>query len=147
MATDGEISTSSFNNDSAAGSHVPPELPSHEELSQLARDDPQAYETLRRELVESFIANAPDKYQKRLRGIQFRVDHQRQLSHTALGSTVLVYRLMWGSFLCLSSTWQELAGVGDRCGFFESRPIEESLPKTSAQILEFQPRHSLADRA
>ena len=147
MATNGEISTSGFNKDRAAGSQVPTELPSHEELSQLARDDPQAYETLRRALVENFIDNAPDKYKKRLRGIQFRVDHQRQLSHTALGSTVRIYKLMWGSFLCLNRTWQELAGAGDRWGFLESRPIEESLPRTSAQILEFQPRHPLADRA
>ena len=105
MATNGEISTSGFNKDRAAGSQVPTELPSHEELSQLARDDPQAYETLRRALVENFIDNAPDKYKKRLRGIQFRVDHQRQLSHTALGSTVRIYKLCTGSD-CLDTVLQ-----------------------------------------
>ncbi|MFA7281243.1 MAG: DUF3135 domain-containing protein [Sterolibacterium sp.] len=148
MTPNAETSSSSLKKDNSTDSLVPRELPSHEELSRLAHDDPQAYETLRREFVENFIENAPDKYRKRLRGIQFRVDHERQLSHTALGSTVRVYKMMWDSFLCLNSTWQEITGIGDRCDFtFELRSSEKELPKTSAQILEFKPPLPLADHA
>ena len=70
---------------------LPVELPSHEVLSRLARDDPHAYEALRKQLIDSFIDSAPEKVQSRLRGTQFRVDCVRRLSHSALGSTIKVY--------------------------------------------------------
>ena len=62
----------------------PMEFPSYEVLAQLARDDPQAYEDLRRELIDSFIATAPERVQPRLRGIQFRVDRVRRMSRSSV---------------------------------------------------------------
>jgi len=69
----------------------PLELPTHEFLSQLMRDDPLAYESFRRELIESLIDSAPARSKQRLRGIQFRVDSLRRLSGTALGSTLRIH--------------------------------------------------------
>lgn len=118
----------------------PLELPGHEELSQLARDDPQAYEQLRRELVEDFIDSAPAKYKTRLSGIQFRVDCERQLSHSGLGSTVRVYKLMWQSFLGLNRRWQDLVRTKEEYENWHDSTAAECLPQESARILEFQPR-------
>lgn len=119
------------------------ELPSHEVLSQLVRDDPQAYEALRRDLIESFIDSAPARLKTRLRGVQFRVDCKRRLSRSALGSTVSVYKLMWQSFLCLNREWQDLVGIKE--GFENlhgATPAAGCLPKQSARIIEFLPRLS-----
>ena len=80
----------------------PVELPAHEVLSAPARDDPQAYETLRREVIEDFIERAPERIRLRLSGIQFRVDCLRRSSQAALGATVRVYELIWESFLRLN---------------------------------------------
>lgn len=113
------------------------QLPSHEVLSQLARDDPQAYETLRREVIDSFIDNAPEGIQPRLRGIQFRVDCVRRLSQSALGSTLKISKLMWESFLSLDRGWQSLARLEK--GQYDPARDAEFSPQGNARILEFRP--------
>lgn len=116
------------------GAQQPVELPSHEVLSQLAREDPQAYEALRLALIQGFIDSVPAGMKPRLRGIQFRVDCVRQLSRSALGSTVRVYKLMWESFLRLNESWHEAVQL----------PPSHAEPHTArpggARILEFRPR-------
>ena len=123
------------------GRKKPLELPSHELLSQLACNDPRAFELLRQELVESFIDSAPARLKSRLSGIQFRVDGLRRLSRSALGSTVGVYQLMWSSFLRLNSTWQEVVRLKEG-GIEESASTMTCcpLPSGTGRILEFKPR-------
>jgi len=123
----------------------PVELPSHEILAQLARDDPQAYEALRRDVIERFIDSAPANMKARLRGIQFRVDYVRQLSRSELGATVRVYKLMWESFLSLNDGWQNLAHAKARhADTRESSSADAYVPARSAQLFEFRPRSSHA---
>lgn len=113
------------------GARLPVELPSHQVLSDMARDDPDAYEQLRRDLIERLIDSAPEEFKPRLRGLQFRIDGVRSLSHTALGSTVRVYRLMWDSFVRLN---QQMAD-------FRNLSVERDGPATpQAQVIAFRPR-------
>lgn len=86
---------------------LPLALPSHDDLARLARDDPPAFEALRRQLIETVIDNAPERNRPRLRGIQFQVECLRRLSRSALGSTVRIYELMWKSFLDLNDNCQD----------------------------------------
>lgn len=122
---------------------LPVELPSHDELARLAHDDPLAYEALRSELIENFIAGAPARLKPRLMGIQFRIDHVRRLSRSPLGSTVRVYELMWKSFLTLNHNWQEFVELEE--AFLLGHDITESdrcQPGRDAQILEFRSNKS-----
>jgi hypothetical protein len=117
------------------------DLPSHEVLSRLAAEDPQAFERLRRELVDSFIDNAPARLKRRLSGIQFRVDGERRLSRSALGSTVEIYQLMWRSFLHLNGAWQDVVRLKE--GGMEVCPSTVAAgarQAVSARILEFRPQ-------
>lgn len=123
----------------------PMELPGHELLAQLARDDPAAYEALRRELIDSFIASAPERVRPRLRGIQFRVDHVRQMSRSTLGSTVKIYELMWESFLRLNASWQSLASREQASDAgTASGPSAVPASRPGARVLEFGPRPAAA---
>jgi hypothetical protein len=120
--------------------HTPVELPSHDVLSRLARDDPEAYEALRREVIDSFIENAPARLKPRLYGIQFRVDCVRRLSRSALGSTVRVYELMWESFHRLNGNWQQLVQLKEG-GFDALASTLTAAPASGgARILAFRPR-------
>lgn len=83
------------------------ENPDHEQLSRLAREDPAAFERLRRELLDGLIERAPERLKGRLRGLQFRIDQVRTLAHTPLNATIRVSEMMWKSFLALSD---ELSG-------------------------------------
>jgi hypothetical protein len=119
------------------------ELPSHEFLSELALNDPQAYETLRSELINRFINSAPAEIKSRLLGIQFQVDGIRQISKSTLGSTLGVYKLMWQSFDRLNQVWHEFNELKSNCtGTHGKMPVTEPLPVRNAKILEFRQRQA-----
>lgn len=120
-------------------SSPPRDLPSHEVLAQLARDDPDAYEVLRRDMIDSFIDSAPARLVPRLKGLQFRIDGVRRLSKSGLGSTLKIYEMMWQSFLDLNGGWQDLARM--KAGQAASSP-DEGAPIASARILHFRSRSS-----
>ena len=116
-------------------------LPSHEILSQLACDDPQAFEALRDELVARCIKNASERIQPRLYGIQFRVDAIRRLSRTPLGALVKIQAMMWSSFLRMDEKLQDFAksaGNHARVCRGQSRPSKVSAG--SARIIKFRLR-------
>lgn len=83
-------------------------MPSFEELSALARSDPGAFEALRGELVEDFIAHAPQRLKKRLRGLQFRIDGQRRIARSDYAAALKLFGMMWDSFDRLAGLWREL---------------------------------------
>lgn len=103
--------------------------PDHEALAKLAHDDPVAFETLRREMIDEMIGRAPEPIQRRLNGLQFRIDQVRQLAHTPLGAAIRISELMWKNFLLLNS---ELSGIKNR------NPPAET--RHNAQIINFRPR-------
>jgi hypothetical protein len=61
----------------------------------LADCDPQAFENLRRELIEQFIQEAPEERRQKLRCLQWRIDQERRLSKSPLGACIRLTRMMW----------------------------------------------------
>lgn len=120
-------------------------LPSHDVLSKMARDDPEAYEAFRREVIENFIDGAPPEDKRRLRGLQFRVDSERRrLLGSALGSTVKIYQLMWESFLTMNNSWQDILRVDDEdTKTHAPMSARKEVSNEGASIIEFRPRSSL----
>lgn len=122
------------------------EIPCYEILAQLARDDPAAYEKWRCEVIEHFIESTPVHLQRRLRGIQFRVECIRRGSRSALGATVKIYSLMWNSFIVLNDEWQALVQSSADGG--ESLPSRRAGCGKTAQVIAFQkPLSSVQGRA
>jgi hypothetical protein len=121
--------------------HQPMGLPSHETLTQLACDDPQAFEELRRALIEHFITCAPESMQTTLRQLQFRVDGIRHRSRSPLGAVVKTQSLMWDTFLRLNHELQRLVQLNDGNDRLGDQEIHlNGHPSRSARIIEFQPR-------
>lgn len=119
----------------------PKELPCFEELSRLARDDPQALEVLRGELINDCIGNAPEHLRLTLRRLQFRVDGIRRRSRTPLAAVVKLNLLMWGGFLEMNDALQDLvqgAHCRPRLPDADNKPARRYAP--SARIIEFPPR-------
>jgi len=59
-----------------------------EELSRLAREDPEAFEARRQELIEEVISQVPEERQERLRRFQWRIDMERKRAKTPLGACI-----------------------------------------------------------
>tara|TARA_Y100001968_G_scaffold285339_1_gene285248 strand:+ start:723 stop:1121 length:399 start_codon:yes stop_codon:yes gene_type:complete len=83
------------------------DLPEFDELMRLAKEDPEALERLRQEAIEDLISNAPEQHQRRLRGLQFQVDMERQRAKNPMDSCIKISRLMHDSFSKLRDTLNE----------------------------------------
>lgn len=103
-----------------------------DEWAKLAKDDPDAFERRRREAIEAVIAKAPDAEQQRLRGLQFRIDMERQRASNPLSACVRINNMMWEQFNNLRVALEELKGQVDGQRAWIPRPAP-----VSADILRF----------
>jgi len=66
--------------------------------AQLARQDPDAFEALRKEAIEEGLKALPPDTQRRLKGLQFRIDMERRRSKTPLDSCIRLSNMMKEQF-------------------------------------------------
>ena len=70
-------------------------LPAFDVLVDLARNDPERLEILRTELTSQIIEAAPNEHRrKRLEGLQFRVDLERQRARSPLAAAIKLSEMM-----------------------------------------------------
>ncbi len=101
-------------------------------LSQLADEDPQAFERRRAELIEELIQSAPVAKQHRLRCLQWRIDQERRLCKTPMAACIKLSRMMWESVLGENGLLENLNHLKN--GDFEPR-----LAMATDNILSFPP--------
>lgn len=71
----------------------------YEEWAALARESPAIFEEMRRREIENVIANAPVRVQQRLRGLQWRIDMERQKCANPMAACLRLYSMMWDAVL------------------------------------------------
>ena len=74
----------------------------------LARTAPDDFEQRRRAIVESQILSSDND--RRLRGLQWRIDIERKRAHTPLKSCLRLSTMMWDSFVDLNDVLNTFAG-------------------------------------
>ncbi|MDH5571460.1 MAG: DUF3135 domain-containing protein [Gammaproteobacteria bacterium] len=79
-----------------------------DQWSELALNDPEAFETMRSEKVAAVIASAPDSQQHRLRCLQWRIDMIRKQAKTPLSACIKISNMMWDTLHQLGDTYQQL---------------------------------------
>jgi len=84
------------------------ELPDFDLLALLAKDDPDAFEVLREKICQQVIDRAPEHAKKRLQGLQFKVDMERQRSRTNVQACVRISDMMRSALLELNATLNDM---------------------------------------
>lgn len=106
-------------------------LPAFDVLVHMARNDPEGLETLRRSLTEAVIAAASsDNMRRRLQGLQFRVDMERERAGTPLGATIRISEMMCRSLADLHRSMVAPESF--------SRAPDQADVKTDASIVDFR---------
>lgn len=72
-------------------------LPEFEVLVDMARNDPDGLEHLRRRLCNQIIDQARPCQRRRLRGLQFQVDMERRRASTPLAALIRISAMMHAS--------------------------------------------------
>ncbi|QSP94684.1 DUF3135 domain-containing protein [Marinobacter salinisoli] len=108
------------------------QLPTFDELKDLAQRDPEGFEKLRAELIEECILSSSKSNQPRLRGLQFVIESRRRVAGSPMKALLDIQSMMHDSLFELQ---QALLGPRGGC---EPAPA-------STRILEFRPPLSSAD--
>ena len=74
------------------------QIPDFDELASLARQDPDAFEALRADLLEQCVQCAPPHMHRRLRGMVFELNASRQASQSPLANCLDASGKMWKAF-------------------------------------------------
>ncbi|MFZ1548844.1 MAG: DUF3135 domain-containing protein [Candidatus Nitrotoga sp.] len=74
----------------------------------LARTAPDDFEQRRRDVVESQISSSDNV--RRLRGLQWRIDVERERARTPLKSCLRLSTMMWDAFMDLNNVLKTIAG-------------------------------------
>lgn len=90
-------------------------------FDELASLSPAELEDLRQREVEAFINRAPERIQRRLRGLQFQIDARRKTHKSALGACISISQMMHESLQRLHAALQG-----------EALPVREN-----AQVIPF----------
>ena len=103
-------------------------LPAFDVLVDMARNDPQRLEKLRRKLTQNVIAGATtEQKRKRLEGLQFRVDLERRRARSPLAATIKISEMMCHSLADLHRSMVTPLVATE----------SEAVPTPSAKVLAF----------
>ncbi len=108
----------------------------YEEWALLARENPTEFEEMRQREIERMILATPSSIQKRLRGLQWRIDMERRKCPNALAACLRLYAMMWDAVTDDNGFVYALNALADIGEFDKWRPLEVN----SAIILHF-PAH------
>jgi len=70
-----------------------------DEWLELATRDPEGFEKRRQAVIENYLSSLPLSKQRRLRGLQFRIDMERRRAHTAMGACIKLSSMMWDALV------------------------------------------------
>lgn len=110
------------------------ELPDFDTLKAMAEQDPEGLENLRQQHVNALIDQAPEPMRRRLRGLQFQIDAQRQIHTTPLAACIKLSQMMYESFSELRYLLNDATGQGPSLPHKKLNNLQMSQP---AQVLEF----------
>jgi hypothetical protein len=90
------------------------DFPNFDQLLKLAQEKPEELERFRQEQVELLINEAPVESQRRLRGLQFQIDAQRELHQDSpMGACMKISQMMHESFAELRVWLNDITGLDD----------------------------------
>jgi hypothetical protein len=100
---------------------------------ELARKDPEKFESMRLEAIDEVIQSVSGERQMHLRRLQWRIDRARERAGTPMAATIAISKMMWDAFYDLKEQYQSLFAEGPM-------PRASLVPAASAEVIAFRPR-------
>ena len=112
------------------------ELPEFDKLREMAENSPEQLEELRRKLCDRLIQDAPERYRRKLRGLQFRVDMERRRAKSPMAACIAISGMMHDSFDRLRQTLNEATGQANP--LYTSSTARSEAAAEEAKVLPFR---------
>ncbi|MFC3852017.1 DUF3135 domain-containing protein [Salinispirillum marinum] len=91
----------------------PIEIPDFNELMRMAREEPEALETMRKEYTEQLLASAPPESLHRLQGMAFVLDAKRRTAHSPAEVCKAMSDLMLERLKVLQANFEDIKGIAN----------------------------------
>ena len=104
-----------------------------DEWLELANRDPEGFERRRQAIIENYLGSLPLSKQRRMRGLQFRIDMERRRAHTSMGACIKLSSMMWDALLGPSG----LAASIQLLTTSQTHAMKPEQPR-NAQVLSFR---------
>lgn len=101
----------------------------------LAKNDPQAFEAKRLSMIEELIDQAPPALRQRLRGLQWRIDMERERCKTPLQACIRISNMMWDMIYADRGFLWSLQVLADPNGLINALPAHGP----SAEVVHLKP--------
>lgn len=101
-------------------------------LGELYREDPEAFEEMRRALIEQTIAGFPEEHRARAYGLQFRIDAELSLCKDPISRMNRMVEIFWDGVRRFESAISDPGSA-----------LEEKNARTSAVVLPFPAKESV----
>ena len=92
----------------------------------LAEHDPAAFEAAREAAIEKLIQQIPEDRQRRLHGLQWRIDTVRSMAPNPTAAFLTLSEMMWDSFYRQQMMLKRLLGEEQQGSRPEPRPSQSS---------------------
>ncbi|MGB1238305.1 MAG: DUF3135 domain-containing protein [Pseudomonadales bacterium] len=112
------------------------ELPSFDNLLDLHRKDPEAFEAMRHQVLDDYIHSIPNPRRRRIEGLQFKIDARRKLADTPMEACIEMSNMMHETFWEMSCSLNGFSSISSE---EELAALEAQQNKPSATILTFKP--------
>lgn len=101
----------------------------------LAQNDPQGFEAKRLSVIEDLIEQAPPALRQRLRGLQWRIDMERERCGTPLQACIRISNMMWDMIYADRGFLWSLQVLADPGGLAHALPA----PAQVADVVRLKP--------
>lgn len=105
-----------------------------EAWADLARRDPEAFERQRKQMIDDFIASAPESIRKRLAGFQWRIDMERDRCDNPLQACIRISNMMWDMVYADRGFLWSLQALSDPHSM-----LDEAIEPGKAEVVALRP--------
>lgn len=109
------------------------DIPSFDELRDLAERDPEGFEALRATLIDDCIRRSSARNQRRLRGLQFVIEARRRIARSPMAALLDLQAMMYDSLLGLQHV------------LLFQQPTCTPVATKSARVMPFRPPRTRLD--
>jgi len=116
-----------------------------DDWAKLATEDPDAYENMRREMIQEMLDKTSPKIKYRMQGLQWQIDQIHSISPNPMASRLKISQMMWDSVLAEDGLLDHLQQINDPDSCKLDKPessatiinIREGLDKEKSSFLRF----------
>jgi hypothetical protein len=102
--------------------------------SEIARTDPETFESMRLAAIERVIESASEANRERLRRLQWRIDQERRLARTPMAACLRISNMMWRRVLGPGGLQER---VGELQGLFSGLAPAQAQERARARVIAF----------